>query len=279
MSKRRKILVPTDYTRVSDCAMNHAMGVAERDGAEVYLLHIVADRSDADEARQKLDMEIPRAKRWSDRVPVFKLVRVGTIFEDIGNSAAEIGADLIVMGTHGVRSMQFLRGSRALRVIMNSTVPFVVVQERNIRPQGYHHIVVPMDLHKETRQKLTHVAELAKRFNSTAHLVVPKETDEFLHNQSLRNIQFAEQYLNEHGVAHRASVLEADSGDLAEAVLAYAKTHDADLIAIVNMQQESLFSLPGTSGEQEILSNEAMVPVMCMNPVATTVSGPTLLYQ
>jgi hypothetical protein len=64
---------------------------------------------------------------------VTPVVRVGSVYEDIGDAAAEIDADLIIMGTHGMRGMQFITGSRALRVITSSSVPFVVVQERPIK--------------------------------------------------------------------------------------------------------------------------------------------------
>ena len=67
----------------------------------------------------------------------------------------------------------------------------------SIKDVGYRNIVVPLDLHKETRQKLTIVAQMAKTFNSKVHLITPKEDDEFLHKQLLNNIKFRETYLEE----------------------------------------------------------------------------------
>lgn len=271
--KNNKILVPTDFTKVSDCAMNHAMKVAERTGAEVYLLHVVSDKDDVEEARTKLDLELSRAKQWNAKVPVYKLVRVGNIYDDIGDAAAEIAAGLIIMGTHGMRGMQFITGSRALRVITHSKIPFVVVQERNIKADGYRDIVVPLDLHKETRQKLTLVAEMAKSFGGKVHLVTPKEDDEFLHKQLMNHIKFAGQYLDGRGVAHTANIADSGSSDFVQSVIRYAVQHDADLIAIMNLSQGNIFGVLGVPYEQEVIANEAMIPVMCMNPRETDVGG------
>lgn len=268
-----KILVPTDFTKVADCAMNHAMTVAAKTGASVNLLHVVDKQAMADEARQKLEIEVGRARKWNDTVQVTPLVRVGSIYEDIGDAAAEIDAGLIIMGTHGMRGMQFITGSRALRVITSSNVPFVVVQERMIKDAGYRNIVVPLDLHKETRQKLTVVAEMAKTFGSKVHLITPKEDDEFLHKQLLNHIKFADQYLSERGIEHVATIAKEDSGDFVKAVVKHSVELDADLIAIMNLTEGNIFGVLGVPYEQEIIANEAQIPVMCMNPVETGVGG------
>jgi len=236
----------------------------------VRLLHIVGHADEVEVARTKLAMEVGRAKRWNANVNVEPIVRVGSVYEDIGTAASEIGAGLIIMGTHGMRGMQFITGSRALRVITNSSVPFIVVQERNIKEVGYRDIVVPMDLHKETRQKVTLVANMAQYFKCRVHLITPKEKDEYLHNQLMRHIQFAQQYFSERGIEHEAAIADVHSDDFVKGVIRYAVKVDADLIAIVNMLQNSIFGVLGIPNEQEVITNEPMIPVMCMNPLHTS---------
>jgi len=266
MSDKKEILVPTDFTKVADCAMNHAMALAGLMNAEVHILHIVSKQSELEEARMKVDMEVERAKRWSDRVKVRAVVRVGSVYEEIGNTASEIGAELIIMGTHGMRGMQFITGSRALRVITNGQVPFIVVQERNIRENGYSNIVVPMDLQKETRQKVALVAEMAHYFNSKVHVITPHETDEFLRKQLENNIRFAKQYFGERNVELEATIAEVASNNFVDAVVRHARHVDADLITIMNLARGNIFGVLGVPYEQEVITNEAMIPVMLLNP-------------
>lgn len=269
----RKIIVPTDFSAVAENAMNHALTLAQHSGAEIYLLHVVGKQGEVDDARKKLAEVIEGFRVKVGNVVLHKLVRVGSIYDDIGDAAAEVDADLIVMGTHGMRGMQFITGSRALRVITSSQVPFIVVQERSIKANGYDSIVVPLDLHKETRQKLTLVADMAKNFNSKVHLIVPKEGDEFLHKQLENHLRFADQYLGERGIAFDATIAEADSDHFVKAVVRHAVKVDADLIAIMNLAQGNIFGVLGVPYEQEVITNEAHIPVMCMNPRETTTGG------
>lgn len=275
MSERsiKKILVPTDFTKVADGALDHAVLLASHAGAEVYVLHVVAKQEEVEDARAKLAALVERAKKNSGGVPIHKLVRIGSIYEDIGDAATEIDAGLILMGTHGMRGMQFITGSRALRVITNSKVPFIVVQGREIKPGGYDSIVVPLDLHNETRQKLTLVADMAHYFKSKVHLIVPKEKDEFLHKKLENNITFANHYLNDRGIEHDAKIAEESSSDFVDAVIQHAVDVDADLIAIMNLQSGNIFGVLGVPYEQEILTNEARIPVMLMNPRETGGGG------
>lgn len=273
MSNKKCILVPTDFTKVADCAMNHASALAELMDAEVNILHIVSKQGELEEARTKVAFEVERAKRWSDRVKVKPQVRVGSVYEEIGNTASEIGAELIIMGTHGMRGMQFITGSRALRVITNGNVPFIVVQERNIRENGYSDIVVPMDLQRETRQKVALVAEMASYFNSKVHVITPRETDEFLEKQLENNIRFAKQYFGERRVELEATIADVDSGNFVSAVVNHARKVDADLIAIMNLAKGNIFGVLGVPYEQEIITNEAMIPVMLMNPRESATGG------
>ena len=241
----KKILVPTDFTRVAECALNHASVMAARMGAEIHLLHIVASKDDVDEARTKLDMAIGRAQKAGVGQTLVPEVRVGSLYDLIGTAAAEIGAGLIIMGTHGMRGMQFITGSRALRVITNSAVPFIVVQERNIRPAGYQKIVVPLDLQKESRQKMTLVADMAKYFKCKVYLVTPNEKDEFLRHQVENHLRFANGYLNERGIEHESHILEEGSDEIVQGTIRYAVRVDADLITIVNTLQNSIFGVLG----------------------------------
>lgn len=262
----KKILVPTDFTKVADCALNHAATMAASMGADVHLLHVVADQDDVAEAKTRLEQAIKRDQALYPKLRMVPEIRLGSVYEDIGTTASEIGAGLIIMGTHGMRGMQFITGSRALRVITNSTVPFIIVQERAIKPTGYQQIVVPLDLQKESRQKLTLVADMAKYFKCKVHLVVPQEKDEFLHHQLENHLKFANGYLKERGIPHESHILEEDSADFVSGVIRYAVRVDADLITIVNMLQNSIFGVLGVPNEQEVITNEPQIPVMCMNP-------------
>jgi nucleotide-binding universal stress UspA family protein len=268
------ILVPTDFTKVADCALNHAIVLAKKLNAEINLLHIVSKQNAIEPTKEKLN-KIAEDVKAKHGVEVSGIARVGNIFDDIGDVAAEIGAKLIIMGTHGVKGIQHLTGSNAIKVITNSNVPFIVVQEKSIT-DGYEKIVLPMDMSKETKQKLASTAYLAKYFGSKVYVFAPKEEDEFLGNAVKRNVAFTEKYLKEQNIPYEI-VISEDKGNFTKLTIRFAASINADLIAIVN--DPEVAGLPdflGSSDEQHILTNDPQIPVLCVNPIQVTISGGVL---
>ena len=115
-----KLLVPTDFTDVAHSAIQHAVKFATIINAEVVLLHVVSSREEVNKAKQKLEAETSIGKSFNSSCSFKTVVRIGNIFDDIGDVASELGISLIFMGTHGASRWQKIKGSDALKVITNS---------------------------------------------------------------------------------------------------------------------------------------------------------------
>ena len=239
-------------------------------GADVHLLHVVAKKDAISDAKVKLASTVEKALATTSAkdVEIVSHVRVGNIFDDIAEFALEIGAELIFMGTHGAHGWQHITGSHALKVVTNSPTPFVIVQETRINDSGYDDIIVPLDLHKETKQKLTLVANMAKYFNSRVHVVIPDETDEFLQHTVKANIIFANKFFGERNIEVTTTL--APSKDFDKELVEHAVKVNADLIAIMNIQKNQLLGVFGASHEQYMITNEAKIPVLVVNPINAT---------
>ena len=265
------ILVPTDFTEVAHTAINHAVELAKTTKTSVVILHVVKEQEDVNSITEKLEEEVQLANKTSNDVEVTSLIKVGNIFDDIGDAANEVNASLIVMGTHGASGWQKLTGSKALKVITNSSVPFIVVQKEVMRESGYDSIITPLDLHNETKQKLEIVADIAQYFDSEVHIVTPKETDKFLMHKLNGNIAWAKKYLTQKGVNNTAHIVPK-KGDFVAQMLDIAKEVDADLISIMNLQKNSLIGML-SNYEQDIITNKDQIPVLCINPIDISGSG------
>ncbi len=258
----KTFIVPHDFTAVAENALNHAIATAKTLDAQIYVVHVVQKEKNIKEAEVKL-AEVLGA--LDTTVKLIPKVRVGNIFDDIGDFAAEHHAEIIFMGTHGASGWQHVTGSNALKVVTHSDVPFIIVQEKKIKPNGYDDIVVPLDLNKETKQKLAIVANLAAYFKSRVHVITPNETDEFLRKKVQANILFANRFFSERGIEVTTTL--AQKSNFEKEVLKHAVTIDADLIAIMNLNRNNLLGAIGTNSEQYIISNEAQIPTLVINPI------------
>ena len=265
----KTILVPIDFTSVSENAVNHAENLARSISAGLHLLHVVAKSSMIDDADARMQAYVALVTDRFPKLQVKYSVVKGTIFDEIGETAVNVDASIIVMGTHGMRGLQFLVGSNALRIVSSSETPIVIVQDRGIKQEGYDDIVVPLDLHKETKQKLAIVVRMAKYFNSRVHLIAPHETDEYLNNTLTRNLSYAAQLMEKEGIEHTSRIADKQHGSFDEALIHYAVVNEADLIAIMNLRENSLAGLRGGGYTQKIITNEAQIPALLVNPSQT----------
>jgi len=144
MSPIRCILVPIDFEPPSKHAMDCAIDLARSLGASVVLLHVydvpAATYSTAPmtiTARIDAAVKADMSKALEDVVATARerignvagLLRRGRAWEQILAAASELGADLIVMGTHGRRGLAhaFL-GSVAEKIVRMSRVPVLTIR-------------------------------------------------------------------------------------------------------------------------------------------------------
>lgn len=271
-----KVLVPHDFTVVADCAVSHAAKIANSYDGEVYLLHVVGKTKEVDSAKEKLTkLAVDSESKYGIKTHV--IVRIGNIFEDIGDVAKEMGAGYIVMGTHGAKGMQKIMGSHAIKVISHSKVPFVVVQEKGPSDtDAYDDIVVPIDYSDVTKQKLSIAASIAQHFNSKVHLFAAIESDSFLQTKLDRELGFAKKYFTEKSISYTIENAQ-ETGGFKKQLIRYAAKINADMIAIVNTQDGALMPDFFGSDEQVVIANDAEIPVIITNPtqhfIASSVFG------
>ncbi|MFM2227695.1 MAG: hypothetical protein RL664_1038 [Bacteroidota bacterium] len=273
-----KIIVPSDFSSTSDVAVNYACEISKILRTPVEILHIVKDKSEEAGALAKLNAQISKYKEKTG-VEATPVVRFGNIFDEIPKMTEELTGELVVMGTHGLSGLQYIIGSNALRVISDSDAQFIVVQEKTKQSANIKRILVPLDLHKETKQKIKFANDLAKKFNAEVHIICPKESDEFLNNQVKRNMAYAEGYFVENGVTCKTKVADEGSSGFVKEIVKYAQYAEIDLMCILNFAGERLIHVFGADAEQKIITNEPGIPVLVINPISANVDARSVFAQ
>jgi len=138
------ILAPTDFSEKSEIAVDYAVELARRLGAQLTLLHVFPEPSALDyimggipaelwvpakaEARKKLDEEAERAKLAYQGID--SVLRTGVeLCQEILDTATDISADLVVLSTHGYTGWKHLLfGSEAEQILELATCPIMVVK-------------------------------------------------------------------------------------------------------------------------------------------------------
>jgi nucleotide-binding universal stress UspA family protein len=144
MLEIKHILCPVDFSETSDRALEYGLGLAERLGAEITVLHVYQMPSYAlaegtlelppylaDELKsglkERLDALV-QAKAGSAQKASSVLCE-GIPYVEILREAKARGADLIVIGTHGRTGLAHMMiGSIAERVVRTAEVPVLTLR-------------------------------------------------------------------------------------------------------------------------------------------------------
>lgn len=266
------IVVPTDFSEVCANAAAHAAGIAKQLNLTVCLVHII-DRNTRNWLKSNnfdekvLDTKLTAQARQlaeSYSIEVNTHLREGDIFSSLGTVLTEMKANLMVMATHGKTGFQRLMGSNALRVVTDSPVPVLVVQQRRFN-DGYHRIVFPISNDMEVRQKVKLALGLQKRFGATLLLFQDHEEDSGLRGQLEVKTQQIMDELRRNGAQFRLS--RSDEGDFAANVIQFSVAEEADLILVMSLADGETPGFFFNTWSEKIMFNTAQIPVMCLNPV------------
>ena len=277
-----KILVPIDFSEQSLIALEQSFSLAKKYNAEITLLHVIEDtgmianfftEKQHTELRTKIQKDLDvlaNEVTQKSKLSVNTLVAKGRVYEKINEVAEIVNATMIVMGTNGSQtfSEKFI-GSNAMRVVRESRVPVITIKGKKHR-KGIENIVLPLDLSKETREKVGMAIELSKLFKGAVVRVVSVlfTTDEFVVNRLTRQLGQVKSFLEKEGVECSAEIVKGVKGEesLAGNIIEYAEKVEGDIIMIMTQQEIDFTRFFVGSSAQEII-DKSPIPVLSIRPV------------
>jgi universal stress protein A len=143
----KRILWPTDFSKLSLKAAEYAAGFCDAFGAELHVVHVcmpvvspylaVPYSSGIDlsmsnvelEADAKLRLQQITKELFAERSPIVYETLVGAPWAGICDYAKRVEIDLIVIATHGLTGLHHvLIGSTAERVVQHAPCPVLTVK-------------------------------------------------------------------------------------------------------------------------------------------------------
>lgn len=243
----KRILVPTDFSKPSQIAIETAADIATKAKAELILLHVIEEASGDS---FNVEGEMNTSGNWEDRIFTLKLIerakkqmakltedpklagikvrqelRVGTPFHGMRTIITERKVDLVVMGTAGHTKLEeMIIGSNTEKVVRHSNCPVLTVHKKPLRPD-FKNIVYATAMSKEEEIFSRVVRKTQELYDSTVHLVrintpgnfqrdavVKKYMQDFAKKLQLKNftINVFNDLSEEEGIVYFADSINAD---------------------------------------------------------------------
>lgn len=263
MSKKEKInsiVVPIDSTEQTVVALKQCYNLARYTNSQLVLLHVFEnDETKEVEYMQKIAQDAEKESGLTVKVEYGR----GNVFTETMRLAEELGAILVVLGLTSHMSTKDIIGNSASKFIRESTFPVLTIRGKEHR-DGCENILLPLDLTKETRQKVDKAIEFARYFGAAVRILsVFSLKDVEYENKILAYSQQVKNYIKSKGIPCTNKSIASD--DIAQAVVDYAHKIEADLIMIMTKAELSIKEVfVGTTAQRIVDISE--IPVLSLRP-------------
>jgi nucleotide-binding universal stress UspA family protein len=265
----KTILIPTDFSKVCDNAINHGAEIAKSMGARLFILHVL--NTDSAKylkknglSRNYVDEQLAYTKTQLEKaydINVQTFIIEGKFLQAIADFSTKIHADLVVLGTHGKTGIQKITGSHAMKVVHALDIPVLVVQKRTFG-MGYRKIIFPINISTDYDIKIDWTVFIAQAFRAqvfiftmkTEHKETQKALDNLVENITTR---FADNQIN-YSVEHATKTV-----GFAHQINDFAVSNSADLVMIKVDNDEFEPSFILGAQEEKMIFNSSQIPVFC----------------
>ncbi|MCX6245112.1 MAG: universal stress protein [Bacteroidetes bacterium] len=276
------IVVAIDFSESSLNAFLHALSIAQKCGTDLDLVWVRKSVEEKDkfetggDPTKEVEVQFSElVNKYQPELPGNKIsykIRTGKVYKEITDEAKESKALLVVTGTHGASVfVEFWIGSNANRIVSLSPCPVITIRSGIDIQKPLTKIVCPIDSSTETRQKATFVGYIAKKHNAEVHIVsmYSSKVKTMRRTVDTYSSQVGD-YFAEEGVKFLITHKECEN--IADGMIEYAQSVDANLIAIMTQQESTTANLWMGSYAQQIV-NRSQLPVLSIRPRETLAAG------
>ncbi len=279
-----KIIVAIDFSECSINALLHALTVAEHCDGELVLLWVDKPAGEKDKFSDakngKTYSNVEKAfeelvTKYQTDFPGVKMtwkIRKGKIYKEVTAEAKELGAMLIVTGTHGASGFEeFWIGSNANKIVSASQCPVITIRAGINIQRPLERIVIPIDSAEETRQKASFVAYIARRHKAEVYVLklYTSKVKAVRHSVDIYCAQVTN-YFDEEKVKYNVKGIDCES--IADATIEYARQVDANLIGIMTEQETTTANIFLGPYAHQIV-NHSPIPVLSIHARETLAGG------
>ena len=278
-STTNNILVPIDFSEQSIIGLEQSYNLAKFTKAKITLLNVIEggsiwrlfsskEQKDViNKMRSKLENLAQEVSKKSG-IKVNTLIEKGKLVDKILGTANKLNATFIVMGTTSVDNIKRkVIGTNALQVVREAKCPVITIKGK-YHLKGCENIVLPLDLTKETKEKVSRAIQFAKMFDSTIHVVsVVSTNDNYLISRYKTQLKQVQKFIQRKNVQCSAKTIKSSGKKekIAKTLIDYAHKVEADLIIILTQQEIKITEYFIGSLAKEIIHGST-IPVMSIVP-------------
>ena len=276
----KKILVPTDFSKAAQMAIDVASGIAKKANAEMILLHVVEEvKKDS----YNVDFKKDDGSTWENKLFTMRLIergkkqltkladeskaagvkvktelRLGTPFHGMRSIITNHKVDLVVMGTAGHSKLEeMIIGTNTEKVVRHANCPVLTVHKKPFNTD-FKNIVYATSMSKEEEVFSRIVRKTQQIYDATVHLVRINTPGNFQRDAVVKKYMesFAKKLQLKNYTINVFNDLNEEEG-----IIYFAESINADLIAMATHGRTGFAHVLAGSIAEEVVSH-AKRPVL-----------------
>lgn len=280
-----KILVPTDFSDQSNFALHQAIHLAEAIKANIELLYVLQEKkgiiesifnSQRDQAFDSLIEEklAEQSNLFSTTHKIdvsHKLIHSTSIHTAIIEYSLQTNASLIVMGKGSIYENEVELssiGSNTSKVVRRSKIPVITIGNDGHKT-GINSILLPLDLSKETRQKVSWGIKIAKLFGTKIHVIsgLWDKDSEYITSKLQSQMAQVVTFIKSKNIECEGEIIESNTvKGLTPIVSEYINSHPELSLAVIMTQQEDNMTEFFIGSSATSFIREVKIPVLSVIP-------------
>ncbi|EPR74419.1 UspA [Winogradskyella psychrotolerans RS-3] len=271
----KKIIVPVDFSKYSEYALETGAALAKQHNSELIVMHMlemsesIFSASSTERGEENAFMLMVANKKFEtfldqpylEGLEVTPMVKYHKVLKEVAEVATDVRADLIVMGSRGHSDHDgVFTGSNTEKVVRYSNTPVLVVKSKP-KSVNFEHIVLATDFSEESIPAVKKSLELLFKLGQKTtllHINSPNlaflSTDEIDEKISIF-LKLAK--LNESDV----TIARISDHNVEDGVSNFARKQQADAVAMITHGRKGLSHFFGGSISEDVV-NHSKLPVI-----------------
>ncbi len=284
MKANNQILVPIDFSEKSLLAFEQAKYLAKITSSSIMLLNVVQLDSksfsfvqavfsdvEKDLIRQRIEKgvwdKLNELISQNKDIEILAMVASGKVYEKVIEVSKSLNCNYIVIGANDEDEDKESRvlGTNASRIVRLSEIPVFTVNNKIMKELNT--VILPLDLSKETQQKVAKAIKIAKYTNAKIKMVSALLTDDKeIVDRLTVQMSIVEKFIKENygNVSSDFVFGDKDKDTLAGLIMKYAQDQDGDLIVIMTQQENNWLKLFVGTTAMDIIYNS---PILVLSAV------------
>ncbi|MBU2929939.1 universal stress protein [Winogradskyella psychrotolerans] len=271
----KKIIVPVDFSKHSEYALETAAALAKQHDAELIVMHMlemsesIFSASSSERGEENAFMLMVANKKFEtfldqpylEGLEVNPMVKYHKVLKEVAEVADDVKADLIVMGSRGHSDHDgVFTGSNTEKVVRYSNTPVLVVKSQP-KSTSFKHIVLATDFSDNSVSSVKKALKLlAKLSEKTTLLHINSPNLSFLSTDEIdeRIATFLElAKLNESDV----NIARISDHNVEDGILSFAKRNETDALSMITHGRKGLNHYFSGSISEDVV-NHSKLPVI-----------------